>query len=409
MSASLPARPDGPRRAAGRIVMPELPARSVGEMRGARRVLLGGCAAVAAVMLGWLAAPATPAPAPAAPKLTFSFINGRAASGAPGAMFFSIFPECGCTGHTVIGQFSRRTGRLVRALGTIRTDGQIGDAATDARGGLWMTFTSGPALAAPQTDGGGPVPNTCSGALVRFDLRSGAARTVTRFPPSVLVGNAVPSPDGRRVALLEGGCSTASFDQHIVVLNRQGREQVEIGGDAAPCHWLFNVAWSPDGARLVFPYGPSNLPRNTSFVPNRTCLRPRANELAIASARRQSDAASWTVWHPERGCSYQSAAFDRTGIVASEACSHGAPAGPAYLVQLGRHGRRLARFPLRIAYEDGDVVRDPVKGHVLVSESQAGNIGVASYDWVWELNRRSLRLLGRYRTIDATVVMAQPW
>jgi len=380
-------------------------------MRGSRRALLAGCATAGVASLGLLAAPGARAPGASAPAptVTFSITDTRGATGAPSSTFFSIFPACGCTGHTVIGQFSRRTGQLVRVLGTIRTDGQISTAATDARGGLWLTFTAGPALAAPPVAGGGPEPGTCSGALVRFDLRSGAVRTVTRFPRWVIVGKAVPSPDGRRVALLEGACATAYFNQHIVLLDLRGGGQIGIGADATACHSLPGVAWSRDGARLVFPYGPSTLPRDASFVPNGTCLMPRPNRLAVASALGPSGVGSWTLSEAERGCSYQSAAFDRAGIVASEACERGARVGPAYLVAFDRRGRRVAKWPLQIGYEDGGVVRDPATGQVLVSEDQAANIGVTSHDWVWELDGRRLRLVGRYRAADAAVVLAQPW
>lgn len=191
---------------------------------------------------------------------------------------------------------------------------------------------------------------------------------------------------------------------------------IPIGADATPCHSLFNVAWSADGTRLVFPYGPSLLPRSTTFKPSNTCESPRWNRLVVVSALHPSSSRRWKLPTAQPHCSYQSAAFDTAGIVASEGCTIGAPAtqfnnphfGRAYLVQLNPHGRRQARVRLRMAYSAGDVADDRHNGHVLISEDEGGNLHIKYYEWVWDFNGQKLRVVGHYRTQGNTEIIAQP-
>ena len=390
--------------------------RSVGAVRKTCAAVLAGVLAAVAAGLGFGGGVPRAAPASGAPALSFSIAHVRPALPARRDTFFSIYPACACGRRTVIGQFSRSDGRLVRTLATISVGGgsHVSNAATDARGGMWMAFTAGPALAAPGTAGGGPEPNTCMSALVRFDLRTGAVATVMRFPASVTLGNAVPSPDGRRVAVLEGGCATAFFNQHIVVVDVATGRQIHVGADATPCHSLFKVAWSPDGTRLLFPFGPSSLPRGTHFLPAGTCQMPQLSRLVVVSALRPSGVRAWRLWKADPHCSYEAAAFDHTGVAAAEGCARrGGPfdtnLGPASLVQLDAHGRRLARFPLAAGFEDGDVVRDPLTGRVLVSEDQPANSGLSDDQWVFEFDGRGLRTVVRRPALDATLLLAQPW
>jgi hypothetical protein len=342
----------------------------------------------------------------------------RASPSSRGSTFLSVFPACGCSRRTVIEQFSLSTGKPLRALARISlNDAEISAAAADASGDLWFTATAGPALSSPGTAGGGPEPDTCAGSLYRYDPASGVTHLIRSFPSSVAVGNAVPSPDGQRVAVLEGGCGTSFFNQHIVIIDLRTSAQIQIGADVAPCHALFNVAWNANGSQLIFPYGPSILPRDTTFVPRGTCDEPEWNRLAVVPAEHASQSSSWKLMKAESHCSYQSAAFDPEGIVATEGCTTGAPAdqpnnpnsGIAKLVQLDTRGRVEERVPLRIAYEGGDVVADPRNHEVLISEDEGGNLGVRYYQWVWAFDGHRLRVIGHYPGQGATIVLAQPW
>jgi hypothetical protein len=120
---------------------------------------------------------------------------------------------------------------------------------------------------------------------------------------------------------------------------------------------------------------------------------------------------------PTPGCTYQSATFDRRGIVGVEACSHGASTrtppgvylGDACLVQMDSHGRLLLRLALEQGSNPGAVVTDPATGQVLVTEDQAQSQRQTSYDWVWSFDGRHLHTIGRYPFDGNAVVTAEPW
>lgn len=381
---------------------------------------IAGCGGVA---MGASAIPGNGASTVKGPvALSYSVSRVADAVDAPKSTFVSVVPACGCSRWTVIAQFSLRTGRRLRTLARIRTSGTLSTAASDRGGDLWMTFTTGPRLGAPPIAGGDPEPGTCTSALVRYDPSNGQATTVRRFPAWVTVGNAVPSPDGRRVAVLEGGCASSFFNEHIVVLGVHGGSTVSIGAGAAPCHSLSDVAWNPSGTELVFPFGPSTLPPSTHFIPRGTCQAPRFSRLAVVSALRPSEPSGWPLWRAQAHCSYQAAAFagsDAGGprdMIAAEACTTGLPKGSggstlgkAYLVRVDRRGRARTRVALPRAWDGGDVVADPATGQTLVTESQAANSGVTPHSWVWAFDGRRLRRVARTGFEDATYFDAQPF
>lgn len=354
--------------------------------------------------------------------LSYSVRRVADAIDAPASTFVSVVPACGCGRRTEIAQFSLRTGRRLRTLARIRTSGQVSAAASDRDGDLWMTFTAGPRLRAGGVAGGDPEGGTCTSALVRYDPLDGKVTTVRRFPASVTVGRAIPSPDGRRVAVIEGGCATSFFNEHIAVIPVRGGPAVSIGADATPCHALFGVAWNPAGTKLVFPFGPSTLPPSTHFTPHGTCAATRFSRLAVVSALRPSEPSGWMLWRTQPRCSYQAAAFAGAAeggpgvVVAAEACTTRQPKGSgdvtlgrAYLVRLDGHGRVRGRIALRRAWDGGDVVADPATGQMLVSEDQAANSGVRPRNWVWALDGQRLRLVTRTGFEDATYFDAQPF
>jgi hypothetical protein len=189
----------------------------------------------------------------------------------------------------------------------------------------------------------------------------------------------------------------------------QSGRQWTIGADAAPCHALFTPALSPDGSKLVFAYGPANssqrLPEvSTSDLGKGICTQARPGEVAVVSAGHSSELSSARLFPPSRGCSYQSAVFDRRGIAAIEACEQGSPPGQyglgdhlgdAYLVQLNNSGRVVLRLALRRGSNIGRLASDPGTGLVFVSEGQGENTSPA-FDWVWTFDGHRLRAVGHY-------------
>ncbi len=359
------------------------------------RALLG----VAVMALGTTAPFASAAGRPQPP---LAGIAAPAAS--PAASFLSLWPACGCGRTTVLAQFSLADGHSVRTLARVpgAARSQVADPHA-ARGRVWLTFSSGPRCSSPVA-GCGPVPNSCTGSTVRYAPVSRRATAVLTTPPSELVSDAVPSPDGRRLAMVSAGCAGSFLNFHLVVRDLRSGRTWTIGADARPCHDLSSVAWNENGSRLAFPYGPSRLSRRGRYPPG-VCPAPRLGRLVVVSATRPSSSRSWTLIAADPRCGYTAAAFRRRGLVAIEGCA----AGGAYLVVIDTRHRITARFPLARGYNDGAVATDWHTGTVLVSEYQAANQGTPVYDWVWALHGGRLRLVARYPNRDAPTVIAEPW
>lgn len=314
----------------------------------------------------------------------------------------------------MLEEFSLKDGRRLRPLKRVPSPAgaHVAEPHADSRGRVWITTSTGPRCTS-NVAGCGPAPNSCSGMAVSFDPTAGSTTTELTFPSSTLVSDTLPSPKGRLVALTTGRCASSFFNEHIVIRDMRSGRQWEIGADAAPCHALGDPAWSPDGSKLVFPYGPSNLSRH-AHLPSGTCQAPRLSRLVVVRAGRSSHTTTWKLIKADRGCSYQAATFDHWGIAAIEGCLHGAPRrqpsvnlGNAYLVQLSPRHRVLLRLPLARGYDGGDIVNDPRTGSVLVSEYQV--TGHPVYDWVWTFDGQRLRTINRYAQQDAPTVIAEPW
>jgi hypothetical protein len=333
---------------------------------------------------------------------------------ARGGSFLSLWPACACGRKTVLDQFSLQDGRRLRTLTRVRVawPESLATPSVDRSGRVWMTFSAG-SKCTNDTSTCGPVPDSCSGRVERLNLRSGTSPTVLSFPDSEFVTRAIPSPDARQVVLVEGGCITSYFNQHLVVRGMRSGSEWSIGADAAPCHELGSPSWSANGSRLVFAYGPSRLRKGTPDTPN-SCAEPRFNRLAIVSAQHASAASSWKLIRAQRGCSYEVGTFDSRGVAAVEACAGGEQRdssavnlGRAFLVQLSRRDRITERLALKPGWENGAISTER-DGKVLVSQSQPDNAGYPERDWVWQFNGSALRLVAHYRAEDAAQVIAIP-
>jgi hypothetical protein len=381
--------------------------------RHARRgVLIGSVGVLIALSGCGVSRESTQALRGASPRV----LSSRQALVSRRSSFISLWPACACGKRTVLEQFSLKDGRRLRALATVPTGPgkDVADPHSDSHGGVWITSSTGPRCTSG-ISGCGPAPNSCSGSAVRFDPAAHSSATELTFPRSMLVTSTVPSPRGDRVVMSAGGCATSFFNQHLVVrVLRSGRHWT-IGADAAPCHALGEPAWSPDGAELLFPYGPSVLAPHT-HVRGGTCRAPRFNRLAVVLAGRSSRTTTWKLIKAEHGCSYQAATFDRWGIAAIEGCVQGEPRGEysvnggnAYLVQLNPRHHVVLRLELARGYNTGDIVNDPRTGTVLVSEYQAANQGIPVFNWVWAFDGHALRTVRRFPNVDAPSVIAEPW
>lgn len=338
--------------------------------------------------------------------------------------FISLWPACACAKRTVLDQFSLKTGRR---LGTVlsvpvATGESVSRPAARAGGPVLLTFSSGPRCAGPPGGGASagacvPLPNSCTGRVESLNPATGAVGPLVTTPSSTLVTDTVPSPDGRMVVMTTAGCETSYFDASLVVRNLASGQQWSIGADAARCHDLGRPAWSGDGSRLVFPYGPSILPRRTKPLAQQMCSAPRSNRLAVVPSGRASSTTAWKLIRADKGCSFESATFDRRGIAAAEGCRRGDPRGvsadpglgDAYLLQLNRDDRVVARAALEPGWEEGLVSTVPRSRMVLVSQDQPANQSYRERDWVWEFDGYHLHAVGHYSAHDAAQVIAAAW
>jgi hypothetical protein len=368
-------------------------------------------AAITAMLIGSSAGGAQ-APASASASLSVVGTGHRAASRRDS--FISVWPACACGRHIVLEQFSLADGRALGALARLPGGPgvQISDPHAIPTGPVWLTISTGPRYQSGVA-GGDPAPDSCSGQVVRFDPTSDKSTTALTVPSSELTADAVPSPNGRLVVMVGGGCAKSFFNEHLVVENLGSGKQWTVGADAAPCHALFDAAWSPNGSQLVFPYGPSILSPHSRFVPRGTCDAPRFSRLVVVPAGHTTPVRSWKLILADNGWSYMTATFDRWGIAAIEGCEHGQlpgshndpNAGDAYLLQLNHRRRTVLRLRLARGYDGGGIATDPRTATVLVSESQNGGAG----NFVWTYDGHKLRKIKRYANGDATTVVAEPW
>jgi hypothetical protein len=353
-------------------------------------------------------------------KTTVPIPNGRADAARQGSSFLSLWQPRAGRSTIVLEAFSLHDGRPLRTLEALPSwPTEVSSPHPGSGGSVWMTVSTGPRYR-NNTAGGDPAPDSCTSSVVSFDPATGKTVTRLSFPRSTLVADGVPSPDGRRIVMRAGGCATSYFNQYLLVEDLRSGRRLTIGTDAAACHALSSAAWSPDGSKLVFAYGPATSSPSGQAPPAGICTVPHPSRLAVASATRSSQLTAARLISPTPGCTYQSAAFDRRGIVGIEACAQGTPPqrggsvpgvylGDTYLVQLDSHGRLLLRLALKLGSNPGAVVTDPSTGLVLVTEDQAQNQHHASYDWVWTFDGRNRHAVGRYPFDGNAVVTAEPW
>jgi hypothetical protein len=348
--------------------------------------------------------------------LPAAFAAGAGAA-RPGTSFLSLWQPRPGKSTIVLEAFSLQDGRPLRTLEPLPSfPSNVSSPHLGSDGSIWITVNTGPRYR-NNTAGGDPAPDSCTSRVVSFDPASDKTVTRLSFPSSMLVADGVPSPDSQRIVMLAGGCSTSFSNQYLLVDDLRTGDRLTIGTAAAACHALSSAAWSPDGSKLVFAYGPATSGQESQ--PPGTCTEPHPSGLAVVSATRSSQLTATQLIAPTPGCTYQSAAFDRRGIVGIEACMQGTPRQPggtvpgvylgdAYLVQLDTHGRLLLRLALKLGSNPGTVVTDPRTGLVLVSEDQAQRQQHTTYDWVWTFDGRQLHTVGRYPFEGNAVVTAEP-
>jgi hypothetical protein len=350
---------------------------------GRRTVVSGACLAVAcglAVAGAGLAAPPS-----------------RATTAAATSSFVSVYP---LSDASEIDRYSLANGRQLGVLvhiPTLRSTASSSTVSTPhllANGDYLLTLDHGDVCGSSH-GACHASPNSCSSRVETLDPDSKKVRPLFTVSGAWRVDDAVPSPDGRSVALVESGCSGDATRLEVRTL-ATGLSHL-VTGQLSQCSLESDVAWSPTSSKLVFAYGN---PRNLDAL-------PAGCALATAAAGRVSRPASWALIRLRSTCGFDSAAFDSTGIVAIVGCSDDDGGTNSTLRQYDGRGRVLnhraldsfdpPQYGLATQLESDSAVHD-----VLVSEIVSDDPDVSD---VWTYNGTTLRHVGDY---FGDAILAEP-
>jgi hypothetical protein len=306
------------------------------------------------------------------------------------------------------------TGAVVRQLlpGTwngMRSQG----VATDRDGEVWVTYSKGPKDGAPGTAGGDPLPHTCANTVLA--LRPGARTTSVylRSGDNVLLGQAVPSPDGSLLAYTETPCASSPNLQYLRVTDLATGRSWTIGRGLPGCHVLTTPAWSADGTHLVEGYAAANQPYNAQ---GGLCNGPQTERLLVLDARVPQPGAQGRVTSPDGNCQVMAAAGVAGGsVLVMEFCGRSDDSRQDFVALLpvgpdGRPGQRV-KLPACTGWS-GDVAADPSGGAVLVAagvncgQNAASPVQAAAL-WAWSGGR--LRLITPRMSASADAIGQLSW
>jgi hypothetical protein len=332
--------------------------------------------------------------------------------------FLSLLPACACN-RTVLSTFSLEQGTRLHTLGAVQITGNadLATPATDSAGRVFLTVTTGARCELSGTFAECPkiAPNSCTNRVEAVGPGAGHSRTLFTVPGAETVARAVPNPSGTEVALSMTACTNPHGRSSLEVRDLRTGTTRTVASSANRCDAFNDVSWNTAGTQLVFPYDRAH-GQGGEEVGSLDCPGALTDRLAVESLRRPAPQRRWTLLAPDRGCQFESAAFDQAGVVAAEGCVKGGPAGfdatnlgEADLLQYGAGHKLVHRFALKRGLEESLVAAIPHTGDVLVTQDQPANNSTPEDDWVWQLHRGSLRMIDRYKADDAPQVIAVPW
>jgi hypothetical protein len=242
-------------------------------------------------------------------------------------------------------------------------------AAVGPDGNVWVTYSKGPAIV---PDGFGPTifkPDTCGNEVVEWNLQGSTPRPAVfqRTGDDVLLGQAVPSPDGRLLAYTEHPCNINGAGVYLRVTDVSSRRSWTIGQRLPGCHVLTAPAWSADGTQLLEGYAAANLPYNAGAD---FCTGPQTERLLRLDAVAAQPGAAGQVTSPDGNCQVESAAgLSGGGTLVLEQCgrSQDATRDFAALLVVGADGRHQQTIRLGRCSEGSELAGDSSGGSVLVA------------------------------------------
>lgn len=225
----------------------------------------------------------------------------------------------------VIEEFSAAIGQAIGRVvnlpdTTPRSEYRPPNLVQASNGWIWFTAATGPRGKSAGYGQCIPIPDSCSGAVLRFDPETGQVTTVFRTPRSVWLDAAAPNPNGRYVAYQTAPCDRPYFNTHLAVPDLVSGHTWSIGQDAQDCHNLSRPAWTTDSRRLVFTYGPrAHWPRTRQR--RRQLLRGVGpDELATVSALHAASIRSVSLTAAPTGRGHTKAVEEAWGVLALRDC-----------------------------------------------------------------------------------------
>jgi hypothetical protein len=307
------------------------------------------------------------------------------------------------------------TGAIIRQLLPGTWDGmQAAGVASDLAGNVWVSYTKGPRDGAPQVAGGDPLPRTCANAVVVLRAQGSPRESVfLRTGDNVLIGQAVPSPDGKLLAYTETPCANSPNLQYLRVTDLASGRSWTIGQGLPGCHVFTTPAWSADGSRLIEGYAAANLPYSTQ---GGGCIGPQTERLLVMDAHAAQPGARGQVTSPDGNCQVTAAAgVAGGGSMVMEFCGRSDDSRQDFVALLpvgpdGRPGQQV-KLPPCTGW-GSDLAADPSGATVLVAAGvncgqNAASPHQATALWTWSGGR--LRLITSRLFPSADAVSQLSW
>jgi len=229
---------------------------------------------------------------------------------------------------------------------------------------------------------------------------------------SETIGEVVPSPHGRQVAYEMRPCVSPTGTAGMYIRTLRSGHTRAVMSSRNVCDQYGPAAWNANSTEIAFPYQPAG-GRPMEMAGGFACPEGR-NYLMIATTSRGSGR---RVQVPAgRGCRFEAAAFDASGVLAAEGCANGGPkrqdapnVGDAFLLQYSVNGHLKERIALKRGLEQAVLSTEPLTGNVLVTQDRPANEPYPEADYVWEFNGQRLRAIARYTAHDAAQILAVAW
>jgi hypothetical protein len=290
------------------------------------------------------------------------------------------------------------TGAVVRQLLPGTWDGmQAQGVAADRAGDIWVTYSEGPRQG-PLSGmaGGDPLPHTCANTVLVLRAGARTASVYLRSGDNVLLGQAVPSPDGSLLAYTEAGCATSPNGEYLRLTDLASGRSWTIGKALPGCHVFTTPAWSADGTRLVQGYAAANPPYYTH---GGICNGPQTERLLVLDARVPQPGAQGQLTSPDGNCQVTAAAGLAGGsVLVMEFCGRSDDSRQDFLSLrlVGPDGQPVQRVRLPACTGwSSDVAADPSGSAVLVAAGvncgqNAASPRQAAALWTWSGGRLRL-------------------